>query len=139
MLDKDTQVLITISPFFPQIASYPVASGNRHVLEQTVAAFIADGTVVGMVHHEPFDHVPAEIDGFFVSGRYGHAIASVHHAAHLYPFDRAFQELHCTDPAGTDRSEPRMVAESWDDDAQPCCGLNHLRSLFDFYFDTVNL
>ena len=103
-----------------------------------MAAFVADRTVVGMVHHEPFDHMPSEIDGLFVCGRYGHAIASVHHAAHLYPFDRAFQELHCAHPTGTDRPESRMVAESWDDDAQPCRGLDHLRSLLDFYFCSVN-
>jgi hypothetical protein len=139
VLDKDAQVLITISPLFPEIAPDSVAAGNRHVLEQTVAAFVADRTVVGMVHHEPFDHVPTEIDNLFVRGRYGHAIASVHHAAHLYPFDRAFQELHGTHPTGTDRPESLMVAESWDDDAQPCCGLDHFRSLVNLYLSTVNL
>jgi hypothetical protein len=139
MPDKDAQVLITISPLFPQIAPDPVASGHRHVLEQTMSAFIADRTVVGMVHHEPFDHMPSKIDDLIVDGRYGHAIGSVHHAAHLDPFDRAFQELHGTHPTGADRPEPRMVAEPWDDDAQPRRGLDHLRSLFDFYFDTVNL
>jgi hypothetical protein len=139
VLDKDAQVLIPISPLFPQIAPDPVASGYRHILEQTVAAFVADGAIMGVVHHEPFDHVPAEIDGLFVRGRYGHAIASIHHAAHLHPFDRAFQELYRAHPAGANRPESLMVAESWDDDAQPCCSLNHLRSLFDFYFSTVNL
>jgi hypothetical protein len=66
VLDKDAQVLVTISPLFPEVASDSMASGYRHVLEQAMPAFVADGAIMGMVHHEPFDDVLAKIDGFFI-------------------------------------------------------------------------
>ena len=90
VLDENTEILIMIGSLFSQIAPYPVASANGHILEQAVPAFIADGAIVRMVHHEPFDHVLSKIDGLFIRGRYDHAVRSVHHAAHLYPFDRPF-------------------------------------------------
>jgi hypothetical protein len=139
VLDENAEILIMIGSLFPQVATYPVASRNGHILEQAVSAFIADRAVMGMVHHKPFDHVPAEIDGLLIGRRHDHPVGDIHHTAHLYPFDGSFEKLHGAHPAGTDGPESLMVAEPRDDDPQPRRGLNDLRSRFDVYFDTVNL
>jgi hypothetical protein len=68
VLDKDAQVLIMISPLFPEVAPDPMASCYGHVLKQAMPAFITDRAVVGMVHHEPFNDVLTEIDCLFVGG-----------------------------------------------------------------------
>jgi hypothetical protein len=68
MLDEDAQVLIMISPLFPKVVPDPMASCYSHVLKQTVPSFIADGTVMRMVHHQPFDDVFTKIDGLLIGG-----------------------------------------------------------------------
>ena len=139
MLDKDAQILITISPLFSKIAPDPMAACNGHILEQTVAAFITDRAIMGMVHHEPLDHMLAEVDCLFIGRRNDHTVLGIDHAAHLHPFDRALQKLHRTHAAGADRSQAGMIAETRDDDAQPFGGLNHFHPFRNFYFKTVNL
>jgi hypothetical protein len=90
-----------------------------------------------MVHHEPLDHLFAEIDGFPVGGRNHQAIPCFEHAAHLNPFDRAFT-LHRADAASPDGSQGRVVAEARDDDAQLFSRFDDLRPVRDFYLMTIN-
>jgi hypothetical protein len=65
--DQWPKILILISSFFPQGAPDPMPSGHGHILEQTLPSLVADRAVVGMVHHKPFDDVPAKIDRFRIS------------------------------------------------------------------------
>ena len=102
-----------------------------------MSAFIAHRTIVRMVHHEPLDHLFAEIDGFRVGGRNHQAIPRFDHAAHLNPFDRAFT-LHRTDAAGPCGSQGRVVAEARDHDAQSFSRFDDLRPGGDLYFMTID-
>jgi hypothetical protein len=68
VLDKDAKVLITISSLSPKVVPDPMASCYGHVLEQTMSSFIADRTVMRMVHHEPFDDVFTEIGSLLIVG-----------------------------------------------------------------------
>jgi hypothetical protein len=139
MLDQRAEVLVAIGPFFPQVAPDPMTPGNRQILKQTVPTFITDRAVMGMVHHQPFNHVFTEIDRFLVSRRYDHALLPIRHAAHLHPFDRAFKKLHRAHATGTNRSKGWMEAEPRDDDAQSGSSLDHLRPFRNFYFQSVDL
>jgi hypothetical protein len=67
MLDKDAEVLITIGPFLSQVAPDPMAAGNGHILKETVPAFVADRAIMGMVHHQPLDHMLAKIDSLLMN------------------------------------------------------------------------
>jgi hypothetical protein len=113
-----------------------MAAGNCQILEQTMAAFIAHRTIMGMVQHQPFDNMFAKIHGLFIGGRYHHAVPGIDHTAHLYAFDRTLQEFYRTYPAGPNRSQGRVIAESRNHDAQLFGGFDHLGPLgnFDFLF-----
>jgi hypothetical protein len=139
VLDEDAQVLIMVGPFLAEITPDPLAACNRHILEETVPALVADGAVVGMIHHEPFNDMSAEVDRLFVCGGDDHAIAGIHHATHLDTFDRAFQKLHRAHAASAHRPETGMIAETRDDDTEPGSCLNHPHPLGDFNFETVDL
>ncbi len=138
VLDKYPQVLIVVGPLLSEIAPESVASCNRQILGQTMSAFIADRAVMRMIHHQPFNHVFAEVDCLPVVRRDGHPIAGIHHAAHLNAFDRTFKKLHRAYPASTDRSETRMKAETGDGNPQPRRCLYHFRPLLYLYFKAVN-
>jgi hypothetical protein len=90
-----------------------------------------------VIHHEPLDHLSAEIDGFPIGGRNDQAIPRFDHAAHLDPFNRPFT-LHRADAASPHGSQGRMVAEARDHDAQPFGRFNDLRPGRDFDFMTIN-
>src|SRR5512135_1194065 len=100
-------------------------------------AFIANRTIMGMVHHEPLDHLSAEIDGFCIHGRNHQAIPDLGHAAHLDAFERDFT-LDRANPAGSHGSQSGVIAETRDYDAQPFSRLNDLHPLGSFNFMTVN-
>ena len=65
-----------------------------------MAPFIANRAIMGVVKHEPFNHILPKIHCLFVGGRDDHAILSIDHAAHLNALEGTFQELHGADPAG---------------------------------------
>ena len=139
MLNKDAQILITISSLFSKIAPHTMTARYGHILEQTVASFITNRTVMRMVHHEPLDHMLAEIDSLLMSGRNDHPVLSVDHAAHLNAFDRAIQKHHRTHAACAHGSEGGMVAETGNDDPQPRRSLDHLHPFWDFDLKIVDL
>jgi hypothetical protein len=87
-----------------------------------------------MIHHEPFNDMLPEIDGFFIRGRYNHAILSVDHAAHLDALDWTFYELDRTETAGPHRAQTLMIAEAGNHDAQALGCYDHLRPLGDLDF-----
>ena len=61
MLNKYAQILITISSLFSKIAPHTMTARYGHILKQTVASFVTDRAIMGMVHHEPLDHMLAEV------------------------------------------------------------------------------
>ena len=89
---------------------------------------------MGMVQHEPLDHIFAKIDDLFFSGGYHHAIHGIDHTAHLYPFEGTLQAFYRTHPARTHRPEGRMIAEPRDHDAQLFGSLDNFCPRRDFYF-----
>jgi len=139
VLDEYPQVLIGVGSLLSEVAPDPMTSGHREILKQTMSPFITDRTVVGMVHHEPFNDMFAEIDCFFIGGRYCHAITGVNHATHLDPLDRTLKKLYRADPASANGSKTWVEAEPWDDNTQPRRSLYHLRPLLNLYFKAVNL
>jgi hypothetical protein len=66
VLDKDAQILVTVSPLFSKITSDAMATRYRHILEQTVATFVTDRAIMGMIHHEPLNDMLAKVDCFFI-------------------------------------------------------------------------
>jgi hypothetical protein len=137
MLNENTQVLIPEGSLLSRETPDPVSAGDGKGLEQTVPTFVADWAILRMVHHEPFHHLFAEIDGFLVHGGNYQAIPDLGHAAHLDPFDRAFT-LHRANPASSHRSQGRVIAEAGDNDAQSFGGLNDLHPLGGIDFVTIN-
>ena len=138
MLDERTQVLIPVGPFLSQITPDPVAAGDGQILQQAVPAFIADRAIVGMVHHEPLDHLPAEIDRFAMGSRNHHPILCLHHTTHLHAFDGAFREHDRADAASPHGPQRRVLAEARDHDAQPFGRFDDLCPLGDFNGMTIN-
>jgi hypothetical protein len=116
-----------------------MAAGNGHILKEAVSSFITDRAVMGVVHHEPLDHMLAEINSLLMSRRNDHSVLSVDHAAHLNAFDRAVQEHHRTHAACAHRPQASMVAETGNGDSQLRRSLDHLHPLWDFNFKIVNL
>jgi hypothetical protein len=139
VLDEYPKVLIGVGSLLSEVAPDPMTSGHGQILKQTMSPFVADGTVVGMVHHEPFDDMSAEIDCLFISGGNNHAVPRIHHTAHLNTLDRSFQKLYPADPAGANGSKAWVEAEPWDDNTQPRGSLYHLCPTLNFYFKTINL
>ena len=100
-----------------------MAGHHGHVLEVAFAAFLADRAVVGMVFHQPFDDLTAEVRGEGGGSRRlavrradadPQAVLDGHHAGHLQPAPgvRLVPVLqHGAQPAGTYRTHRRVPAE----------------------------
>ena len=126
VLHQGAQVLVRVGALLAGVAAQPVPAGHRRVLQQAVAALVAHRAVVGMVEHEPLDHVAAELDGLRIRGRDHHAVRGLDHAAHLQALDRPLLELDGAHAAGAHGPQGRMIAEARDHDPQPGRGLDHL-------------
>jgi hypothetical protein len=111
-----------------------MAAGNGQILEQTMAAFIAHRTIVGMVQHQPFDNMFTEIDNLFIRGRYHHAVPGIDHTAHLHAFNRTLYEFYRTYSTGPNRPQGRVIAKPRNHDAQFFGGINHFGPRGNFYF-----
>jgi hypothetical protein len=55
MIDEGSEKLILVGSFFESIAAMRMPRHNRHILKVTFSSFIADGAVVGVVDHQPFN------------------------------------------------------------------------------------
>ena len=139
MLNQWAQVLIGMGAFEPLVAPHAMAAGNRQVLEQAVSPFIAHRAVMGMVEHEPFDHMFSEIHGLCIRGRNHHAVHGRDHTTHLDAFDGAFLKVDGADTAGAHGSQGRVIAEPRYDDAQALGGFDHLGAGRNFNFAVVDL
>jgi hypothetical protein len=97
-----------------------------------VAAFVADGAVQGMVQHEPFDDIAAELHGFRVRGGHNHAIFGLGHATHFHPLQRPLEKHDGADPAGADGPHGRVITEPGDHDPQFLGGFQYIGAFRDF-------
>ena len=122
----------------PRIAAQAVAAGDGHILQLAFAALVADRAVVGMVDHQPFDDMAAQLQRLRVGGRDDHAVLGRHHAGHLNPLDRPVDQLHRADPAGAGLAEGRVPAEVGDGDPDTLGGLQDGDPFGDFNGDVVD-
>ena len=121
--DKGPKVLVRPGALHARIATHGVTGHHGHVLEVALAAFLAHRAVVGMVLHQPFDDLAAEIRRERRGARRlavrgadpdPQAILDGHHAGHLQPaalvrFVPVLQ--HRAEAAGTDRAHGGVPAE----------------------------
>ena len=82
VIDERAEVLVPMRSFFETRAPVVVPGHDRHVLQMTFAAFIADRAIVRMIQHEPFDHAFAESLCFGIVDRYAGAVCGRRHAGH---------------------------------------------------------
>jgi hypothetical protein len=114
MIDEGAEVLVLVRPFFEPGPAVGVAGHDRHILEVTLATFVADRAVMRVVHHKPFDDACAE--GLRLGIVYGdaHAICQSGHAGHHDPASRilvVLELLHRALAAGAYGMHRRMPAE----------------------------
>ena len=117
MLNQRAQVLIRIRPLIAGITSDTMSAGDRHVLEQTLATFVANRAIMGVVEHQPFNDMFAKVHRLTVCGGHHHVVLGLDHATHLHPFKRSLQKFNGTHPTSTHRSQRRMIAKPGDHDA----------------------
>ena len=60
VINEGAKVLVPVRALLKTRPAVIVSGHDCHVLEVALAAFITDGTVMGMVSHEPFDDASAE-------------------------------------------------------------------------------
>src|SRR5271169_1307975 len=60
MVNEGAEVLIPVGTFFKTCPAVIVPGHDCYILEMALTAFIADRTIMGMAHHEPFDDARAE-------------------------------------------------------------------------------
>jgi hypothetical protein len=138
MLQQGAQILIGIGSLMPLKAPDTMSSGNCHILQQAVTAFITNRAIMGMVEHQPFDHMFAKVDRLIIGGRYDHAVLGISHAAHLNPFQGSLQKFNGTNTASTHGSQGRMITKPWDHNAKLFRGLDYLGPGGNFYFTIID-
>src|SRR5690349_3488626 len=85
MTDERAEGLIAMRPFREVITPVDMSGHDRHILQMALPSFITHGTVVWMVHHQPFDDRCAEGFGLRIINRNTSAIGRGRHAGHHKP------------------------------------------------------
>ena len=121
MMNERTEILVGVSSFFIIVPAVVVSGHHGHILQMTTAAFVAHGTVMRMVGHQPFDNAGAERLGFFIvdgdpgvvggRGHAGHDDATTGVVLVGVLLDRALA-------AGPDATKRGVPAELWNVEAQ---------------------
>ena len=121
--DEGAEVLVLPGSFATGVAAHGVAGHHGHVLEVALAALLAHRAVVGMVLHQPLDHLSAEVGRESAGARRlalgsadadTHAVLHRHQARHLQPSALVGFVLVLDDraqPAGAHRPHGRVPAE----------------------------
>lgn len=138
MFNPVTEVLIDVGALLSLVTTDSVPTGHGVILQLAFPTLIAYRAVVRMVQHQPFDYQAAHLYGFSVGCRNHHSILGRNHTGHLDALDRAFQELHGAEPAGSDAAQCRVVAEMGDNDSRLPRRLDDLGLGRDFNFDVVD-
>ena len=117
VVDEGAEVLVAVGALPEPEAAVVVPRHHRHVLQVALAPLVADGAVVGMVDHQPLDHLRAEGAGLGVLDRDPRPFRRRGHAGHHEPAGlvRLVAELlHRALPAsphGSHRGVPAEVGE----------------------------
>ncbi len=82
MREKRAEVLIAMRALLEPVAAINVAAHFGHVLQVAFPPLIADGTVMRMIEHEPFERRFAEPHGIRVGDRNAGPIPGQGHATH---------------------------------------------------------
>ena len=82
MVDERSEVLVFERPLVAPVDTRRVPGHDSHILQMTFAAFFADGTVVGMIFHQPLNHGCAEVHGVIGADCDPRAILHRCHAGH---------------------------------------------------------
>ncbi len=142
MIDERAQVLVREGAFAKAVASVGMAGHDGHVLEVAFPTLVADGTIVRVVCHEPFDDARTELARLFIFDRDPHAIHGRHHAGHddLSPLVLLIPVLtNGALAAGADRSECGMPAEVRQVESEGEAHLEEVFSRLGFVRFTVDL
>jgi hypothetical protein len=114
MIHQRAEILIAKRALVELVAAGGVACHHRHVLQMTLAAFIAHRTVMGMIQHQALDDGGTECDGLRIVDRDVCALGGRRHAGHHdFPLlvVLILELLHCALAAGSYGSERGVPAE----------------------------
>src|SRR5690606_4784944 len=140
MGDEGPQFLVHVGALAEAITALVVAGHHRHVLQVAMPPFLAYGTVMRVVDHQPFDDAGAERLGFFIVDRNPAVIRGGGHAGHDQPaagivfiavlLDRALA-------AGAYAPQRRVPAEVGHIEAEGQAGLQQVVRPVDFVVFTI--
>src|SRR5690606_26920839 len=140
MGDEGPQFLVHVGALTEAIAALVVAGHHRHVLQMAMPPFLAYGTVMRVVDHQPFDDAGAERLGFLVVNRDPAVIRGGGHAGHDQPaagivFIAVL--LDCALAAGAYAPQRRVPAEVGHIEAEGQAGLQQAVRPVDFVVFTI--
>jgi hypothetical protein len=130
---KGPKVLTGIGPLLEPKFSPRVAGHHGHVLQMAFPAFIADGTVVRMVRHEPLNDSGAKLLHFRIVDGNAHSILSIAYAGHDNLTASIFlvsKQFDCTLPACAYGMHGRMPAEIRNIETQGEAGVQKILTVF---------
>ena len=84
MSEEWAKVLVPISTLLETISAICMPHQDRHILQMTLAAFIAYRAVVRMIQHQPFDDTLSKRQHLRVVDGNAHAVCYQGHAGHYY-------------------------------------------------------
>ena len=114
MIDERTEILIAEGAFLEGVPAIVMTGHYRHVLKMTVAALVADRTIMRMVDHHPFNDRGSKHDRFRILNRDARALCGWGHAGHHnFPVRVVFvlELLDSALAARAHRTQGRMPAE----------------------------
>ncbi len=142
MMNERSQVLIGIGTFFKFKAPVIMPGHYRHVLQMAVASFIANGAVVRMIGHQPFNYLFPERFCRTIGNGYAQSILHVFHAAH-YQAPAAvlliLKYLYRALPACAHTSHGRMPAEIGKIKTKAEAGFKQVFPCFYFIWLVINI
>src|SRR5690606_17711011 len=80
--DERPEILLAMRALEAAVAAVVVPGPDCHVLQVAFAAFLADGAVVRVVDHQPFDDAGAEVAGLGLVEADTRAVGGGGHAGH---------------------------------------------------------
>jgi len=122
-----SEILVAVGPLPAVIATDALSAGDGEILQLAFPPFVADRAVMGVVDHQPFEHLLAHRHCLGVGRRNDHPLLGREHAGHLQTLYRAGDHLDCADPAGAGLSQRRMPAEVGDRDIDCLCRFENSR------------
>ncbi len=114
MGEQRPEILVAMGALGGIGAAQVMARSDRHVLQLAGAPLLADGAIMRMVDHQPFDDMGAERRRLGVGDLDALAVGDRRHAGHFDPAPgvvRPVMDLDRAEPAGADRAHGAVPAE----------------------------